>query len=779
MSLADEAAFRDMCGDELASRRLHMLSNGYVPLPASDKGVFLPNWSKLDENGNQCGVDPTVEEIDRWSVEHPNWQSTSVRCGEVVAIDCDILDKAVADKVREEALRFFGKAFPTRVGNPPKFLMMCRTPEPFSKLRTGKYLQPDGGTSQVEVLCRGQQFIAFGIHPKTGKPYEWFGGDPLTVAVADLPEVSRDKVVEFLRAAEFILSSQPGWTLAPKAARANYDDENREEPKQDYSGKATDWAKLGRALDQLNDVDDRDTYIRIIAALKDGTDDRKRAYALAFRWAAGYPQYFDAVGLQKTWQSFKKGGGVTLGTIYHLAREAEARKRPSGFEGCVERDRGRAAAATKHAVEDFVAYRPGASFIFIPTRDMWPANSVNASVCPVDVGADKPISAAQWIAAHRAVEQMTWAPGEPLEIKDKLIADGGWIDRSGCTVFNLYRPPVIIPQMGPVDLWLGHIRGLYGDEAEHIICWLAHRVQRPQEKINHAIVLGGAQGIGKDSFLEPVKHAIGPWNFAEVSPRQIMGRFNTFLRSVILRVSEVRDLGDVDRYAFYDHMKTYTAAPPDVLRVDQKHVNEYSVLNVSGIIITSNHKTDGIYLPADDRRHFAAWSDKTKENFTTAYWDGLHGWYTHGGIACVADYLQKLDLTGFDAKAPPPKTAAFYEIVGASRAPEDAELADVLEALGQPEAVTLDTIQTKAFTMDRYEFAQWFRDRKNARKVPHRLEECGYVRVENPDAKDGVFKVNGRRVAIYGRRNLPLQERITAAKRLAEGDYEGPGSRGS
>jgi len=327
-------------------------------------------------------------------------------------------------------------------------------------------------------------------------------------------------------------------------------------------------------------------------------------------------------------------------------------------------------------------------------------------------------------------------------------------------------------------LWLGHIRSLYGDEAEHMLCWLAHRVQRPQEKINHAIVLGGAQGIGKDSLLEPIKHAVGPWNFAEVSPRQIMGRFNTFLRSVILRVSEARDLGEVDRFAFYDHMKTYTAAPPDVLRVDQKHVNEYSVLNVCGVMITSNHKTDGIYLPADDRRHFVGWSDKTKEDFTTAYWDRLHGWYTNGGIACVAAYLQKLDLSGFDAKAPPPKTAAFYEIVGASRAPEDAELADVLEALGQPEAVTVDAIHTKAFTMD-YEFAQWFRDRKNARKVPHRLEGCGYVRVEKPDAKDGVFKVTGRRMTIYARRNLPLQERITAAKRLAEGDYEVPGSRGS
>jgi hypothetical protein len=30
---------------------------------------------------------------------------------------------------------------------------------------------------------------------------------------------------------------------------------------------------------------------------------------------------------------------------------------------------------------------------------------------------------------------------------------------------------------------------------------------------------------------------------------------------VILRVSEARDLGDYDRYAFHDHMKVYIAAP--------------------------------------------------------------------------------------------------------------------------------------------------------------------------------------------------------------------------
>ena len=96
----------------------------------------------------------------------------------------------------------------------------------------------------------------------------------------------------------------------------------------------------------------------------------------------------------------------------------------------------------------------------------------------------------------------------------------------------------------------------------------------------------------------------------------MLGRFNGFLKSVILRVSEARDLGEFDRFAFYDHMKALTAAPPDVLRVDEKNRAEYAIPNVTGVIITTNHKTDGIYLPADDRRHFVAWSDLDKIDFT-------------------------------------------------------------------------------------------------------------------------------------------------------------------
>jgi hypothetical protein len=252
-----------------------------------------------------------------------------------------------------------------------------------------------------------------------------------------------------------------------------------------------------------------------------------------------------------------------------------------------------------------------------------------------------------------------------------------------------------------------------------------------------------------------------------VSPQQLMGRFNGFLQSVILRVSEARDLGEFDRYKFYDHSKSYITAPPDVLRVDEKHVREYSIPNVVGVIITTNHKTDGIHLPSDDRRHFVAWSELCKDDFEPEYWVKLWHWYEVGGYGHVAAYLAALDLSGFDSKAPPPKTQAFWEIVDASRAPEDAEMQDAIDFLGDPNPDALTINQLKRCPSSE-SFIEYLKDRKNSRKIPHRLEDCGYVAVRNDKAKDGLWKMAGGRQVIYARADLSVRDRIIAAKRLAE-----------
>jgi hypothetical protein len=43
-------------------------------------------------------------------------------------------------------------------------------------------------------------------------------------------------------------------------------------------------------------------------------------------------------------------------------------------------------------------------------------------------------------------------------------------------------------------------------------------------------------------------------------------------------------------------------------------LREHSILNVCGVIVTTNNK-DSMHLPSDDRRHFVAWTTLKKENF--------------------------------------------------------------------------------------------------------------------------------------------------------------------
>jgi hypothetical protein len=101
-------------------------------------------------------------------------------------------------------------------------------------------------------------------------------------------------------------------------------------------------------------------------------------------------------------------------------------------------------------LDDFIAYLPRHSYFFTPTREPWTAGGVNARLDLVPLvdengkplldGDGKPVKVkpSTWLDQYRAVEQMTWLPGEPMLIKDRLITLDGPIERAGVTTFNLY-----------------------------------------------------------------------------------------------------------------------------------------------------------------------------------------------------------------------------------------------------------------------------------------------------------------------------------------------------
>jgi hypothetical protein len=181
------------------------------------------------------------------------------------------------------------------------------------------------------------------------------------------------------------------------------------------------------------------------------------------------------------------------------------------------------------------------------------------------------------------------------------------------------------------------------------------------------------------------------------------------------------------------------------------------------------------YLPADDRRHDVSWSERKKEDFDAGYWNKIWGWYDAGGDRHVAAYLATLDISDFDPKAPPPKTPAFWNIVNANCTGEEGELQDALDDLGTPDAVTIELIRARVQagnTGDVNSLYHWLGERKNRKAAAHRLETCGYRAVNNPDAKDGLWRVGGQRRVVYAKNTLSLGEQKAAAEALQRGGVQ-------
>ena len=639
--------------------------------------------------------------------------------------------------------------------------------------RLGSYTEPSVSGTGLHVIVKAQPLQSGIAHDGTemytsGRFFTMTGRAPANSHIVAAPEA-------FAALAEELRTQSKGDLPAPSSGEAVEDGGDTwlsklpaDKQNEVVKHAALHIANNSKLLELTANGGNYQEYFKIALAIaRSGVSDAENIFVEAASIAQDAdPEEKLRIFFHECERAEPRAEGITVGTLLHTARQcgADFSQWKPMVDGC-----------GPVSLADFYAYMPMHNYIFIPSREPWPASSVNARLGTIPLfdangqavldedGEQVRVRASEWLDKNKPVEQMTWAPGLPMVIRDRLISEGGWIERPQVSCFNLYRPPTI--ELGnPLEAgpWLDHAQKVFGADADHIVKWLAHRVQRPEEKINHALVFGGSQGIGKDTLLEPVKQAVGPWNFAEVSPQHLLGRFNGYLKSVILRVSEARDLGEINRFTFYDHMKAHTAAPPDVLRVDEKNLREYSILNCCGVIITTNHKTDGIYLPADDRRHFVAWSDLKKKDFPSGYWNTLWGWYARDGYRHVAAYLAKLDISSFDPKAPPPKTSAFWDIVDANRAPEDAELADVLDRMRNPGAVTIGGI-TKHST---HPFLAWITDRKNRRAIPHRLEKCGYVQVRNDAAKDGLWVLEGGRQVIYAKSELSISDRLKAASDL-------------
>lgn len=182
-----------------------LVDNGYsvIPIMPGSKvpGQFRGGeWSPYPDWTRHCERPTKSFEVDIWR----RWPGCGVgiATGAVVGIDIDILDGALAIQLADLAASMLGDTPCLRIGRAPKRLLVYRAATPFA----GRKRHP------LELLARGQQFVAYAVHPDTGRPYDWPEDSLVELPLSRLPVVDEAGCAAFLDAA---------WRLVPDEVRVN------------------------------------------------------------------------------------------------------------------------------------------------------------------------------------------------------------------------------------------------------------------------------------------------------------------------------------------------------------------------------------------------------------------------------------------------------------------------------------------------------------------------------------------------------------------------------
>ena len=280
-----------------------LIDRGYAILPiqpASKKpGMYrLGAWHDYPKWSRHCERDTTENEVDIWG----DWPEAGVgiAAGRVIGIDIDVLQsKEVAEQIEGLARRMLGDTPAIRIGHAPKRLLVYRADQPF-----GGFKYPP-----IEVLGLGQQFIAYGIHPDTGKPYDWPDHTLADLKLDELPVITQEKAREFAQAA---------YALVPQDSRPKTLGVGLQSP----SAAVTPADKRGTqdaiaaALAHIVNADlDYDSWVRVGMAIKGALG--APGWPLFEKWSASSRKN-DEKTTAKSWQSFSPQR-IGAGTIYKLA----------------------------------------------------------------------------------------------------------------------------------------------------------------------------------------------------------------------------------------------------------------------------------------------------------------------------------------------------------------------------------------------------------------------------------------------------------------------------
>jgi len=304
--------------DFLQQHGVDLINQGYevVPIQQGKKAPGFDGWQKAKS---------TVGQVKDWLEGGFKNAGVGILTKFTCAIDIDCRDEEAALFFERWCIENIGKA-PVRIGQAPKRLLLYRTTEPFSKRSSSAYTDEWGDKQQIEILGNGQQFVAFHIHPETGKPYYWIDGvSPLTVRANQLVELTPEHIETVI--AEFeVYAEKQRWSLVKKGRAAPRGEVDTENPWLEDSAPVTiTTEELRSRMFMVGGAEDYETWVQMGMALYHQFDGEQEGFDLWNEWSETADNY-DHDALERHWKSFgitgKKKAPLTARYILRLSREA-------------------------------------------------------------------------------------------------------------------------------------------------------------------------------------------------------------------------------------------------------------------------------------------------------------------------------------------------------------------------------------------------------------------------------------------------------------------------
>ena len=183
---------------------------------------------------------------------------------------------------------------------------------------------------------------------------------------------------------------------------------------------------------------------------------------------------------------------------------------------------------------------------------------------------------------------------------------------------------------------------------DYLIRYLAHMLQRPEEKPGIMIVFLSGQGTGKGTFYKLLGRVWSRTSLQVSDIGQVIGQFNAALeRNYVVCMDEALFSGDKKSL---DKLKSLVTEP--TCRIEQKHQPSRTIDSYHRLFAASNHNHFA-HVEKDDRRFlFIRLSSVHKQD--QIYFDAVNDALDNDdAIAAMMYDLVNLDLTGFNIRKRP------------------------------------------------------------------------------------------------------------------------------